>query len=116
MGDARGLSKPPTICYNIIEVIKMSRAAKIDEKIYCPKCGKHEHQVKHGKNKSGSQKYHCNDCNIDYTPEPYPWQYSEEVREQAIKTYHSGVSGRKVGLLNNFSKSNVYNWIKKRNK
>ena len=94
----------------------MSRVAKIDENIYCPKCGKHEHQVRHGKNKSGSQKYHCNDCNIDYTPDPYPWQYSEEVREQAIKTYYSEVSARKVGLLNNFSKSNVYNWIKKRNK
>ena len=111
-----GVYKPPTICYNMIEVIKMSRAAKIDENIYCPNCGKHEHQVKHGKNKSGSQKYRCNDCNIDYTPEPRPWQYSEEVREQAIKTYYSGVSGRRVGILNNFSKSNVYNWIKKRNK
>ncbi len=65
--------KSPTICYNNHEVIKMSRTAKIDENIYCPKCGKHEHQVKHGKNKSGSQKYRCNDCGMDYTPEPRPW-------------------------------------------
>ncbi len=42
-------------------------------------------------------------------------EYSEEIKEQAIKTYYSGTSGRGVGKIFGFSKANVYNWIKKNN-
>ena len=42
--------------------------------------------------------------------------YSEEMRERAIKTYYSGVSGRGVGKIFGMSKANVYNWIKKSKK
>jgi IS1 family transposase len=37
------------------------------------------------------------------------------VRNDAIKTYFSGVSGRGVGRLKGFSKANIYNWLKKPN-
>lgn len=39
--------------------------------------------------------------------------YSEEVRQQAIKAYYSGVSGRGVGALFGMGKENVVRWIKK---
>jgi transposase-like protein len=48
-----------------------------------------------------------------YTLNPKSRAYTEDVREQAIKTYYSGVSGRGVGALFKMNKSNVYRWLKK---
>jgi transposase-like protein len=79
----------------------------------CPKCGSAEKQLNSGYNRSGTQRCKCKDCNIHYTLNPKTKAYSEEVRNTAIKTYYSGVSGRGVGKLYGMSKANVYNWIKK---
>lgn len=65
------------------------------------------------KNRSGSQRCFCNDCKKYYTFNPKTREYSEEIREQAIKAYYAGASGRGVGKIFGFSKANVYNWIKK---
>ena len=89
------------------------RKPKIIEGRNCPKCGNNTNQVNDGKNRSGTQRCKCKDCNITYTLNPKQKAYSEEVRQDAIKTYYSGVSGRGVGKLKGFSKANVYNWIKK---
>jgi transposase-like protein len=56
----------------------------------------------------------CMDCGITYTLEPKSRTYSEEIRQQAIKAYYSGVSGRGVGALFGMGKENVVRWIKKR--
>jgi transposase-like protein len=85
----------------------------IDENRHCPKCGKVENQVNAGYNRSGTQRCVCRDCNHKYTLNGKTREYPEEVREQAIKAYYSGVSGRGVGKLLGMSKANVYNWIKK---
>ena len=69
--------------------------------------------MRNGANRSGTQTYRCRYCNKFYTPNPKHHEYSEEVKEQAIKTYYSGVSGRGVGKLLGMSKANVYRWIKK---
>jgi transposase len=55
----------------------------------------------------------CKECGAWYTINPKKREYPEETRQQAIKTYYSGVSGTGVGKLFNMSKANVYNWIKK---
>jgi transposase-like protein len=89
------------------------RKQTINEKRRCPKCGKIENQVNSGKNRSGTQRCKCKDCNLYYTLNPKSTVYSEEIRKEAIKTYYSGVSGRGVGKLLKMSKANVYNWIKK---
>ena len=86
---------------------------KKKEAYECPKCKSHSGQMKSGKNRSGTQRIVCRHCKKSYTPEPKRHTYSEEVREQAIKTYYSGVSGRGVGKIFGMSKANVYNWIKK---
>ncbi len=65
------------------------------------------------KNRSGTQKCFCNDCKKYYTLEPKTREYPEEIRQQAIKTFYAGASGRTVGKVFGFSKANVYNWIKK---
>ena len=48
-----------------------------------------------------------------YTLESKTKAYTEEIRDSAIKTYYTGVSGRQIGILFGMSKANVYNWIKK---
>lgn len=89
------------------------RKQSVDEARRCPKCGQVENQVKQGYNRSGTQRCQCRSCGTRYTLEPKSRAYPEEVREQAIKTYYSGVSGRGVGALLGMSKHNVYRWIKK---
>jgi transposase-like protein len=85
----------------------------IEENRRCPKCGKVENQVNAGYNRSGTQRCVCKDCNHKYTPSGKTREYPKEIREQAIKTYYSGVSGRGVGKLLGINKANVYNWLKK---
>jgi len=89
------------------------KTTKIIEGRRCPKCGSAENQANYGYNRSGTQRCRCNNCNKVYTFKPKTRAYSEEVRNRAIKTYYSGVSGRGVGKLLGMSKANVYNWIKK---
>jgi|GEM_PF-108556 len=55
----------------------------------------------------------CPQCGKYYTLDPKTRKIPEEVRQQAIKTYYAGASGRGVGKVFGFSKVNVYNWIKK---
>ena len=85
----------------------------IDENRRCPLCDKAENQINKGKNRSGTQRCICKECGVAYTLNPKKREYSEEIREQAIKTYYAGVSGRGVGKIFGMSKANVYNWIKK---
>ena len=79
----------------------------------CPRCKATNGQMKNGKNRSGTQQILCRHCKKTYTLEPKRHEYSEEIKEQALKTYYAGVSGRGVGKIFGMSKANVYNWIKK---
>ena len=89
------------------------RKATIDENKKCPVCKRIDGKVKNGRNRSGTQSCLCKHCKKPYTLEPKKHAYSEEIRQQAIKTYYSGVSGRGVGNLMSMNKANVYNWLKK---
>ncbi len=80
----------------------------------CPRCAAEEGQMKNGKNRSGSQTCLCRHCKKTYTLEPKQHAYSQEIREQAIRLYYSGVSGRGVGRLMGMSRYNVYRWIQKK--
>ncbi|MDR2360399.1 MAG: hypothetical protein LBD85_03835 [Oscillospiraceae bacterium] len=82
----------------------------------CPYCNEAENQVRAGKNRSGTQRCFCNKCKKYYTYAPKTREIPEEIREQAIKTYYAGASGRGVGKIFGFSKANVYNWIRKSGK
>jgi len=79
----------------------------------CPVCAAEKNQMKKGFNRSGTQRYQCGNCGATYTPIPKRRNYTEEERQQALKLYYSGVSGRGVGKILGMSKANVYNWIKK---
>ncbi len=104
----KGVDKKSIIWYN-----KNMRKAKEIAGRKCPVCGRTENQVNAGKNRSGTQRCFCKECKKYYTHEPKTREYPEEIRQQAIKTYYAGASGRGVGKMFGFSKANVYNWIKK---
>jgi len=89
------------------------RTAKEIEGRRCPECGKSEKQRMCGKNRSGTQRCFCTECKKYYTLDPKKREIPEEIRQQAIKTYYAGASGRGVGKIFGMSKANVYNWIKK---
>ena len=86
---------------------------KIKHERKCPKCKSADNQVNAGYNRSGTQRCICNYCKYKYTLNGKTREYPEEIKQQAIKTYYSGVSGRGVGRLLGMSKANVYNWLKK---
>lgn len=89
------------------------RKTKIVEGRKCPKCGSIEGQASFGHNRSGTQRCKCTKCNCYYTENPKTREYSEEIKQMALKIYYSGVSGRGVGKVLGMSKANIYNWIKK---
>ena len=93
---------------------KYMEKTKREERQLCPVCQSEEGQMKYGKNRSGTQRIKCRKCDTTYTLNPKSRAYPEEIREQAIKTYYSGVSGRGVGSLFGMGKENVVRWIKKR--
>jgi len=85
----------------------------VDPNRRCPKCGKAENQVNAGRNRSGTQRCTCKDCNYKYTLNGKSHEIPEEIRQKALRMYYSGVSDRGVAKAMGFSKSNVLNWIKK---
>jgi transposase-like protein len=89
------------------------KKTSIGEGKKCPQCGSEENQAKKGYNRSGTQRCMCKECGAWYTINPKKREYPEEIREAAIKTFYSGVSGCGVGKIFGMSKANVYNWIKK---
>ena len=76
-------------------------------------CKEEKGQIKAGKAKAGSQMYRCKICGRRYTPKPKERMYSEEVKNQAIKLYMEGNSGRAVGRILGISKNTCLYWIKK---
>jgi len=89
------------------------RKQTIDENRRCPKCDRVENQINAGYNRSGTQRCVCKSCNHKYTLNGKTREYPEEVKQQALRIYFSGVSGRGVGKALRMSKANVFNWIKK---
>jgi transposase-like protein len=78
----------------------------------CPYCKRKDHQVKAGRNVSGSQRYRCQHCQRNYTPEPKAHGYGDEVRFQAVRMYVDGTNLRRVGRQVGVNHQSVANWVK----
>ena len=83
------------------------RKATIDEDRRCPQCGKAEKQIKKGYNPSGTQRRMCKECGVVYTLDPKKREYSEEIKQLALKIYYAGASGRGVGKVLGMTKANA---------
>lgn len=77
----------------------------------CPNCKSVKRQVKNGLNKSGSQKYRCNECRTVYTPEPKRNGYPDETRLLAIRMYVEGSSYGSIGRVLKVNTQSVANWV-----
>ena len=78
----------------------------------CPNCKSSKSQVKNGLNKSGSQKYRCNECKMVYTPDPKPNGYPNETRLLAIRMYVEGNSYHAIARILKVNPQSVVNWVK----
>ncbi len=77
----------------------------------CPSCHSTERQIKAGRNRAGSQRMQCCECNRHYTPKPKLNGYPEEVRQQAVRLYLEGTNFRRIGRLLSVNHQSVVNWI-----
>ena len=78
----------------------------------CSYCKSTKKQVKNGLNRSGSQKYRCNECQRVYTPEPKLNGYSQETRLLAIRMYVEGNSYNAIARILMVNPQSVVNWVK----
>jgi len=78
----------------------------------CPYCHSEDNQIKFGKNRSGSQKYRCNDCRRHYTPEPVEQGYPERIRLQAVRMYVDGMNLRRIARHLGVNPQSVANWVR----
>jgi transposase-like protein len=78
----------------------------------CKTCKTKKHQVKNGKNPSGSQKYLCQKCSRTYTPEPKKQGYSKDMRLLAVRMYVEGNSYNAIGRILKVNPQSVVNWVK----
>ena len=79
----------------------------------CKACNDETNQIKAGKTKAGTQKYKCKICGKYYTQESKKRGHSEETKNQAIKLYLEGNSGRAVGRILGIGKNMCLFWIRK---
>jgi len=84
------------------------------EKKKCQVCGEVANHIKRGFTPSGNQKEKCKNCGKVYTPNPKKNGYIEEEKNQAIKYYYEGNSGRSTGRYFGMSKTNAVRWVKER--
>ncbi len=77
----------------------------------CPYCQTTERQVKSGFNRTRSQRFQCQHCRRQYTPEPHPLGYDEKTKEMALKLYLEGNGFRRIGRLLSVNHQSVVNWI-----
>jgi transposase-like protein len=77
----------------------------------CPKCQIEKRQVKAGLNKSGSQKYKCQECQRRFTPEPKQMGYPQEIGDKAVQLYVDGLNFRRIGRTLGVNHQSVVNWV-----
>jgi hypothetical protein len=78
---------------------------------YCPYCGQHNHVMKAGMNRTGSQRMKCGSCRRYFTPNPKPMGYDQSTKEMAVRLYLEGMSFRGVGKVLSVHYLSVINWV-----
>ena len=79
--------------------------------ITCPHCQDTSRQVKAGFTHKGSQRFQCQLCRRQYTPEPFPLGYDDQTKAMALKLYLEGNGFRRIGRLLSVNHQSVVNWI-----
>jgi transposase-like protein len=77
----------------------------------CPYCRALTHQVRCGKNDSGSQRMQCKTCGKRYTPLPTEPRCPQAMRQEAVRLYLEGMSFRAIGRRLDVHPQTVINWV-----
>jgi transposase-like protein len=77
----------------------------------CLYCHSTTRQIKAGRNRAGSQRFQCRECERHYTPDPKLNGYPQAVRQQAVRLYLEGTNFRRIGRLLSVNHQSVVNWI-----
>ena len=81
------------------------------QKAKCPYCGRNDHVLKAGMNRTGSQRMKCQNCRRYFTPNPKPMGYDQATREMAVRLYLEGMSFRGIGKVLSVHYLSVINWV-----
>ncbi len=77
----------------------------------CPNCFDENHQIKAGKNRSGSQRIFCKLCGEKYTHLPNVNGYPEGLRKEALLMCLDGQTFRSIARKLGINHQTVVNWI-----
>jgi LacI family transcriptional regulator len=77
----------------------------------CPVCKATAHQLRTGRNLSGSQRYLCKACRRKYTPEPNLNGYPDNLRREAILMCFDGQTFRAIARKLEVNHQTIANWI-----
>ena len=67
--------------------------------------------IKSGLNRSGTQRFRCQNCQRYFTPNPKPLGYDHQIRHLALKIHLEGTSYRATGRLLGIHNQTVINWV-----
>ena len=97
----------------VLHVRECRKEARYDRlvRMRCKYCSATSHQVKNGKNRSGSQRWYCQKCERTYTPRATPTGYGKELRQQAIRLHLEGMSYRGIGRVLGVHHQSIINWL-----
>ena len=79
--------------------------------ISCPRCHS-QNIIKRGIAR-GKQRWLCKECKYQFTRMDQTLGKPQNIKQQAVKLYCSGLSFRAIGNLLNVSFSAVYRWVRK---
>lgn len=77
----------------------------------CPLCHQNQYVIKAGKNRTGTQRYRCQQCQGYFTPQPKPLGYEAQLREQAVRLYLEGMSYRGIAKVLRVHNQSIINWV-----
>src|SRR5215212_3293952 len=77
----------------------------------CPLCQQNQYVIKSGRNRNGTQRYRCQQCQGYFTPDAKPLGYELELRRRAVQLYLEGTSFRAIGRLLGVHNQSVINWV-----
>src|SRR5450631_2029931 len=80
--------------------------------IYCQNCGSNE-LVRNGHASNGKQRYRCKSCKKQSRENPAKNGYTDERREEIIKSYQERSSLRGLTRTFGVSRNTVKDWLKK---
>jgi transposase-like protein len=96
-------------------VISKGEHIMVTVTICCPHCGS-EDLIRNGHASNGKQKYRCKACKRQSRENPALNGYTEERREEIIKSYQERSSLRGLTRTFGVARNTVSDWLKKSHK